>query len=148
MKCSEPECDKTATRELYGIPICEAYYVEAIEHCGHILSAVPKPIKLNLHSQNVAPQWTVEERKAQSKRIKESLALIGLQRLRLKFRQWKSRDWPCTTGIKQLSGLKAENAASFRKQKMKKTHLPCKNKSQIKSYKLGQRGKRQNEQYK
>ncbi|MCU1243364.1 MAG: hypothetical protein JWO71_4090 [Candidatus Acidoferrum typicum] len=101
--------------------MCEAYFLEVLKHCGHIRSAVPKPIKLNIHSQNVAPQWTVEQRQAQSKRIKESLALIGLQRLRLKFRQWKSLDWPCSTGITQLSGLKADNAASFRKQKMQRT---------------------------
>ena len=101
--------------------MCEAYFLEVLEHCGHIRSAVPKPIKLNIHSQNVAPHWTVEQRQAQSKRIKESLALIGLQRLRLKFRQWKSRDWPCSTGITQLTGLKDDNAASFRKRKMKRT---------------------------
>ena len=137
MKCSDPECDNAATRELYGIPMCEAYYLEVLEHCGHIRFAVLKPIRLNIHSQSVAPQWTVEQRQAQSKRIKESLALIGLQRLRLKFQQWKSREWPCTTGITQLSELKADNAASLRKQKVKRTHLPCKNKSQMKSYNLG-----------
>jgi len=74
LKCSDPECDKTATRELYGISMCEAYYVEAVEHCGHILSAVPKPIVVNLHRQSVYPQWTDEERQAHSKRIKEILA--------------------------------------------------------------------------
>lgn len=142
MKCSDPECDNADTRELYGIRMCEAYYLEALEHCGHIRSAVPKPIKLNIHYQKVAPQWTGKQRQAQSRRIKESLALIGLQRLRLKFGQWKSRDWPCTTGITELSGLKADNAASFRKQKMRRTHLPGRNKSAIKSYKLGQRAKR------
>jgi hypothetical protein len=74
LKCSDPECDKTATRELYGIPMCEDYYVEAIEHCGHILSGVPKPIKINLPRQSVYPQWTDEERQLHSKRIREILA--------------------------------------------------------------------------
>ena len=54
--------------------MCEAYYVEAVEHCGHILSTVPKPIVVDLHRQSVHPQWTDEERQAHGKRIKEILA--------------------------------------------------------------------------
>lgn len=37
MKCSDPNCDKAATRELLGLAMCEAYYVEALEHSAHIV---------------------------------------------------------------------------------------------------------------
>jgi hypothetical protein len=36
MKCSDPGCEREATRELRGIPMCEAYYVEALEHSAHL----------------------------------------------------------------------------------------------------------------
>src|SRR5580692_10486897 len=105
--------------------MCEAYFLEVLEHCGHIRSPVPKPTHRPSSASPTIPQWTVEQRQAQSKRIKESLALIGLQRLRLRFRQWKSRDWPFSTGITQLSGSKTDNTASFRKRKMKRATFRC-----------------------
>lgn len=38
MKCSDPECGKQATRELLGVQMCEAYYIEALEHSAHLLT--------------------------------------------------------------------------------------------------------------
>ena len=38
MKCADPSCRKRATRTLHGIPMCEDYYIEAIEHSAHILA--------------------------------------------------------------------------------------------------------------
>jgi len=36
VKCSDPACKRRATRELRSIPMCEAYYIEALEHGAHL----------------------------------------------------------------------------------------------------------------
>ena len=36
MKCADPACGKKATRELRGIPMCDEYYIEALEHSAHL----------------------------------------------------------------------------------------------------------------
>ena len=43
MKCADPSCRKRATRTLHGIPMCEAYYIEAIEHSAHIVTVLHQP---------------------------------------------------------------------------------------------------------
>jgi hypothetical protein len=37
-RCADTGCDREATRELYGIAMCEAYYVEALEHSAHLVT--------------------------------------------------------------------------------------------------------------
>ena len=38
MKCSDPLCHKPATRELHGIPMCDDYYIEALEHGANMFA--------------------------------------------------------------------------------------------------------------
>ena len=40
MKCADPACGEQATRELLGVPMCEDYYIEALEHGAHIVTEV------------------------------------------------------------------------------------------------------------
>ena len=43
MKCADSSCRKRATRTLHGIPMCEDYYIEAIEHSAHIVTVLHQP---------------------------------------------------------------------------------------------------------